>query len=158
MKWIRERVLRGELLAGTFLNLGSSLTAEIAGRAGLDWIVIDLEHGAGDRQNLLFQLQALENGPTGAMLQVNHDLLNPGRRTLSREPDSKDTFKVLSPNLCIEDRAVLCGHREDGSERPTGYRSKTSDWECWKSPAGSLVARDVVVAVVFESRRPRREP
>ena len=63
MKSIRERVLRGELLTGTFLNLGSSLTAEIAGRAGLDWVVIDLEHGAGDRQNLLFQLQALGNVP-----------------------------------------------------------------------------------------------
>ncbi len=70
MKWIRERVLRGELLAGTFLNLGSSLTAEIAGRAGLDWIVIDLEHGAGDRQNLLFQLQALENGPTVPLVRL----------------------------------------------------------------------------------------
>ena len=70
MKWIRERVLRGELLAGTFLNLGSSLTAEIAGRTGLDWIVIDLEHGAGDRQNLLFQLQALENGPTVPLVRL----------------------------------------------------------------------------------------
>ena len=70
MKWIRERALRGELLAGTFLNLGSSLTAEIAGRAGLDWVVIDLEHGAGDRQNLLLQLQALEGTPTVPLVRV----------------------------------------------------------------------------------------
>jgi 4-hydroxy-2-oxoheptanedioate aldolase len=70
VKWIRERALRGELLAGTFLNLGSSLTAEIAGRAGLDWVVIDLEHGAGDRQNLLFQLQALEGTTTVPLVRV----------------------------------------------------------------------------------------
>ena len=70
MKWIRERVLRGDLVTGTFLNLGSSLTAEIAGRAGLDWVVIDLEHGAGDHQNLLFQLQALENTPTVPLVRV----------------------------------------------------------------------------------------
>lgn len=36
MKWIREKVLRGEVMGGTFLNLGSSLTAEMAGRAGFD--------------------------------------------------------------------------------------------------------------------------
>lgn len=60
MKWIRERALSGELLTGTFLNLGSSLTAEIAGQAGFDWVLIDLEHGAGDRSELLLQLQALE--------------------------------------------------------------------------------------------------
>ncbi|MBT3601788.1 MAG: 2-dehydro-3-deoxyglucarate aldolase, partial [Candidatus Latescibacteria bacterium] len=33
---IRERVLDRELLTGTFLNLGSSLTVEMAGRSGFD--------------------------------------------------------------------------------------------------------------------------
>ena len=70
MKWIRERVLRGELTVGTFLNLGSSLTAEIAGRAGLDWVLIDLEHGAGNRQNLLFQLQAVEGTPATPLVRL----------------------------------------------------------------------------------------
>ena len=34
MNWIRERVLNRELMTGTWLNLGSSLTAEIAAIAG----------------------------------------------------------------------------------------------------------------------------
>lgn len=59
MKWMRQRVLSGELMAGTFLNLGSSLTAEMAGQSGFDWLLIDLEHGAGGRQELLIQMQAL---------------------------------------------------------------------------------------------------
>ena len=59
MKWIRQRIRSGEFLTGTFLNLGSSLTAEMAGLPGFDWVVIDLEHGSGDHQNLLLQLQAL---------------------------------------------------------------------------------------------------
>jgi len=70
MKWIRERVLNGELMGGTFINLGSSLTAEIAGQAGLDWLLIDLEHGAGDRHELLFQLQAIESTPTAPIVRV----------------------------------------------------------------------------------------
>ena len=34
MNWIRERVVRRELVVGTWLNLGSSLVAEIAGGPG----------------------------------------------------------------------------------------------------------------------------
>jgi 4-hydroxy-2-oxoheptanedioate aldolase len=70
MKWIRDKVLDGDLMAGTFLNLGSSLTAEIAGRAGFDWVLIDLEHGAGDRSQLLLQLQALEGTPAASIVRI----------------------------------------------------------------------------------------
>jgi 2-keto-3-deoxy-L-rhamnonate aldolase RhmA len=70
VKWIRERALKRELLAGTFLNLGSSLTAEIAGNAGFDWLLIDLEHGAGDRHELLLQLQAIESTPAVPIVRI----------------------------------------------------------------------------------------
>lgn len=70
MKWLRERVLNKELLVGTFLNLGSSLTAEIAGQAGFDWLLIDLEHGAGNRQELLYQLQAIESTPAVPLVRI----------------------------------------------------------------------------------------
>jgi len=59
LKYLRERALQREVLAGTWLNLGSSVTAEIAGRAGFDWLLIDLEHGSGDEAHLLGQLQAI---------------------------------------------------------------------------------------------------
>ncbi len=55
---LRQRIRAGEDLAGTFLDLGSPLAAEIAGAAGADWVVIDLEHGAGDRAATQAQLQA----------------------------------------------------------------------------------------------------
>jgi 2-keto-3-deoxy-L-rhamnonate aldolase RhmA len=70
MKWIRQRIRNGEFLAGTFLNLGSSLTAEMAGLAGFDWVVIDLEHGSGDHQNLLVQLQALSGTAAVPLVRV----------------------------------------------------------------------------------------
>jgi 2-keto-3-deoxy-L-rhamnonate aldolase RhmA len=70
VKWLRERVLNRELLFGTFLNLGSSLTAEIAGRAGFDWVLVDLEHGAGNRQELLYQLQAIESTPAVPFVRI----------------------------------------------------------------------------------------
>lgn len=70
MKWLGEAVRRGEFLAGTFLNLGSSLTAEIAGKAGFDWVLIDLEHGAGDQESLLLQLQAIEGTPAVPIVRI----------------------------------------------------------------------------------------
>lgn len=70
MNWIRDRVLRRELLCGTWLNLGSSLTAEIAATAGFDWVVVDLEHGAGDHESCLHQLQAIAGSPAAPIVRV----------------------------------------------------------------------------------------
>lgn len=60
MKYIRERVLGGEFMAGAWCNLGSAVTVEMAARAGFDWILIDQEHGPGDNMTLLHQIQAAE--------------------------------------------------------------------------------------------------
>jgi 4-hydroxy-2-oxoheptanedioate aldolase len=63
-------VTAGEVLFGTFINLGSSLTAEIIGLAGYDWVLIDLEHGAGDERETLFQMQALEHTAAVPLVRV----------------------------------------------------------------------------------------
>jgi 2-keto-3-deoxy-L-rhamnonate aldolase RhmA len=70
MKWIRHRVLSRELLSGTWLNLGSAITAEIAGLAGFDWVVVDLEHGAGGHDSALHQLQALAGTPAAPLVRI----------------------------------------------------------------------------------------
>lgn len=70
IKSIRQRVLDGEILVGTWLVLGSSLTAEIAGNAGFDWVLLDMEHGMGANDSLLFQLQAIEGTPAVPIVRV----------------------------------------------------------------------------------------
>jgi 2-keto-3-deoxy-L-rhamnonate aldolase RhmA len=55
---LRGRIEAGEELLGTFLDLGSPVAAEIAAAAGFDWLVLDLEHGAGGRDATLGQLHA----------------------------------------------------------------------------------------------------
>lgn len=55
---LRRRVLAGEPIVGTFLNLGSAAVAEVCGRAGCDWLMIDLEHGVGTEADLLAMLYA----------------------------------------------------------------------------------------------------
>jgi 2-keto-3-deoxy-L-rhamnonate aldolase RhmA len=67
---LRERILRGDLLVGTFLNLGAPQAVELAGLAGLDWLLIDLEHGAGTEADLLVQLYAAETTGVPALVRV----------------------------------------------------------------------------------------
>lgn len=70
MKDLKRRLRDGETLVGCFLNLGSALTAEIMGRAGFDFAVIDLEHGSGTEADVLPQLQALEATGSGVIVRV----------------------------------------------------------------------------------------
>lgn len=70
MKFIRSRVQAGEALFGTFVNLGSPLTSEIVAAAGYDWVLIDLEHGAGDERDALSQMQAFEHTPATPLIRI----------------------------------------------------------------------------------------
>jgi 4-hydroxy-2-oxoheptanedioate aldolase len=70
MKNLKQRLRSGDTLTGCFLNLGSALTAEIMGRAGFDFVVIDLEHGSGTEADVLPQLQALEATGAGVIVRV----------------------------------------------------------------------------------------
>jgi 2-keto-3-deoxy-L-rhamnonate aldolase RhmA len=67
---LRQRIGRGDLLVGTFLNLGAPQAVELAGLAGLDWLLIDLEHGAGTEADLLVQLYAAEVTGVPALVRV----------------------------------------------------------------------------------------
>ena len=70
MKNIKKRLQQGETLIGGWLNLGNSVTAEILGMSGFDWVLIDLEHGTGMESEVLHQLQALEHTPAAALVRV----------------------------------------------------------------------------------------
>jgi len=66
---LRARVLAGETLFGLFLDLGSPFSAEICARAGYDWLVVDLEHGAGTEAGLVGLLQSVEVGGSTAIVR-----------------------------------------------------------------------------------------
>ncbi len=64
MDWVKtnhvKRALReGRPTAGAWISLCSPISAEMMSRAGFDWLLIDMEHGNGDYQTLLAQLQAI---------------------------------------------------------------------------------------------------
>lgn len=75
MDWVKtnqvKRALReGRPTAGAWMQLCSPITAEIMSRVGFDWLLIDMEHGHGDYQTLLGQLQAIEGSPVIPIVRV----------------------------------------------------------------------------------------
>ena len=55
---LRERVLAGETVFGTFAFSASPFILEIVAQSGLDWVLIDLEHGTARESDLLSLLMA----------------------------------------------------------------------------------------------------
>jgi 2-keto-3-deoxy-L-rhamnonate aldolase RhmA len=66
----RNRTLAREWLAGTWLTLGSALTAEMAGVAGFDWVLLDHEHGPGSDTTIAQQLQAVAATPAAGIVRI----------------------------------------------------------------------------------------
>lgn len=64
---LKLKLQNNQTVHGCWLNSGFALSAEIVGGAGFDWLLIDLEHGAGTESSFASQLQAL-NGSTATPL------------------------------------------------------------------------------------------
>lgn len=67
---LRQRVLAGEATIGLFASMASLTAADLIGRAGFDWTVLDLEHGMGTEAELHAQLLAVQGTTTAAIVRV----------------------------------------------------------------------------------------
>ncbi len=66
---LHPRLQAGETLYGTFAGLGSPVATELIARAGFDWLIVDLEHGAGTKSELLASLHAMGATSTAALVR-----------------------------------------------------------------------------------------
>lgn len=66
----RARVLAREPVLGTFLNIGSPMAAELYGQARLDFLIVDMEHGAVTDASLLPMLHAVGSSGAQAVVRV----------------------------------------------------------------------------------------
>jgi 4-hydroxy-2-oxoheptanedioate aldolase len=49
---LRARLAAGQATLGTFVGAASTITAEACAAAGVDWLVLDLEHGSGGEEQV----------------------------------------------------------------------------------------------------------
>lgn len=100
MKNLKRRLQNGETIHGCWLNLGSALTAEIVGLSGFDWVLIDLEHGAGTEREALSQMQSLEHTDAGIVVRVESEELPRIQRILDMGAEG-----IMCPKINNADEA-----------------------------------------------------
>ncbi len=67
---LKHALKAGRKQFGCWLNLADSIGAEIVGRAGFDWVLVDAEHGPNGIRDVTTQLQALEGLNTSGIVRV----------------------------------------------------------------------------------------
>lgn len=129
----KHRIQQGKKTAGAWLQIGSPFTAEILGRAGFDWLMIDMEHGPGDIMTLIAQLQAMKDYGVDAFVRAPWNDFVTVKRILDAGANG-----VLIPYVCTKQdaeaavKAVLYPPRGirgvAGSPRAEGYGVGNGDY------------------------------
>lgn len=70
MDKLREAFAAGRPSLGSWIMLTDTISAEIMGRAGFDWVILDTQHGGIGWDRLTAVLQALDLGATRALVRV----------------------------------------------------------------------------------------
>lgn len=67
---IQEVWAKGEAVVSAWLSIGNSYSAEIAGWAGYDCVLVDLQHGMTDVAAMIGMLQAISSTPATPIVRV----------------------------------------------------------------------------------------
>jgi 4-hydroxy-2-oxoheptanedioate aldolase len=70
---LRARLAAGEKTVGTFLGTASSVSAEVCAAAGMDWLLLDLEHGAGGEEQVRATVPAAAAYGVPTVVRVESD-------------------------------------------------------------------------------------
>ena len=67
---LKKKIQAGDVVHGCWVNLASPLSTEVIARSGFDWILIDLEHGAGDVAMATQQMQVASGLPATSIVRT----------------------------------------------------------------------------------------
>ena len=71
--WVKAKINAGEAVLGTLMNSYNADIAEILGAAGLDFIIIDCEHGPGSPESVVNCVRAAELRGMSPIIRVTED-------------------------------------------------------------------------------------
>ncbi len=67
---LKARWAAGEATLGAWCMIPSALTAEALGRAGFDWVLIDMQHGCMDYETALSMIRAIDLSGAAPIVRV----------------------------------------------------------------------------------------
>lgn len=79
---LRAKLATGSCSIGSWMQIPSSSVAEIMGRAGYDWVAVDMEHGSISTHQLPDLFRALELGGTLPLVRLAHGHAKDCKRAL----------------------------------------------------------------------------
>ncbi|XP_065870799.1 uncharacterized protein [Euphorbia lathyris] len=99
LKSLKSRLRNGDTLYGLFLLSFSPTLAEIAGLAGYDFVVVDMEHGPGGISEALTCLRALCGSKTPAILRLPESCPTWAKKALDLGPQGIMFPMIESPKM-----------------------------------------------------------
>lgn len=129
---LKRKLMHGQPAFGLWVTLEAPSIAEIAAYLGLDWIVIDAEHGHLDWKEIVEHLRAVRGTRTAALVRIEQIDAGRIKRVLDLGADG-----ILVPQVrCAEEirRAVEFakyppwGTRGLGAERATRWGVELADY------------------------------
>lgn len=148
---LKAALAEGGVAKGPFLSLGSPAVAEIAGRAGYDYVLIDGEHTPFDPVGIAGQIRALEATGTPVAVRVpGHDAW-----LLKQVLDlGAQTVMVPMVDTAAEAEAVVaaCLYPPEGRRGLGGYLMRASGYGTVADYPGTANAQ-VFLIVQIETRR-----
>ncbi|TAN30034.1 MAG: 2-dehydro-3-deoxyglucarate aldolase [Castellaniella sp.] len=151
MTWIQQGALQNRLVSGAWLSLGSAITAEIAGRSGYDWLLIDMEHGCGSDNDLMHQIQALGSSKSKVIVRVPAVELAVFKRILDMGPAGLMIPNVSTPDLArqIVDMVRVGPGSPRGIAQTTRASGYGSDYRAYLDTE----SKELAIVAQIESRK-----
>jgi 2-keto-3-deoxy-L-rhamnonate aldolase RhmA len=153
---LRQRLAANETAVGLWVTLESPSITEMAVALGMDWVVIDAEHGHLDWKDIVEHLRATARSNTVALVRIAE--LNGGliKRALDCGADGVvipwiETTEQLKQAVAYA-KYPLEGVRGIGAERATGWGQRVAEH------AGQANGHVLVVPIIETVRAARHVP
>jgi 2-dehydro-3-deoxyglucarate aldolase/4-hydroxy-2-oxoheptanedioate aldolase len=100
---LRRRLGRGDVTFGTFLGAATPVTAEVCAAAGVDWVLLDLEHGAGGEEQARDVIPAAASYSVPTVVRVES-----GERIRAGRLLDLGAAGVMFPRIDTSSEAAVC--------------------------------------------------
>lgn len=145
MKNVKSKLRNNELTLGTWITLGHPAIAEICAKAGLDWVVVDLEHTTISEREAGELLRVIDLCGVFPMVRLTSNNADQIKRMMDAGARG-----IVVPNVRSEDearRAVAAtryapaGVRGVGLGKAQGYGAEFEDYVDWQKEGPVVIVQ-----------------
>jgi 2-keto-3-deoxy-L-rhamnonate aldolase RhmA len=144
-KSLKGRLKKRELTIGSWLQIGSPVTAEIMAQAGFDWLVVDMEHSSIGIDRAFMLIQTIELAGCVPLVRLSNN--DP---TLIKRVMDTGSHGIIVPNVNSAGDAIAAvkaikyppeGTRGVGLFRAQGYGFDFEEYKKWQRTESIVIVQ-----------------